>query len=184
MNVKLRRINEDDLERIIKWRMDTDITKWMNTDPTLTIKTQKEWLKNIQNSQTVEYWMIVVNNQPAGIINITDIDKIKKESSWGYYIGEKSLRSLQLAMYLEWNLYDYVFDVLKLKRLYNEVLSLNEGVIKLHQLCGSKVEKVIKNHVIKNNIEYDVTIMSIIDTVWKELRSSKKYDFIKFEMER
>ncbi|WP_313131396.1 UDP-4-amino-4,6-dideoxy-N-acetyl-beta-L-altrosamine N-acetyltransferase [Anaerocolumna sp.] len=184
MNVYLRRINEDDLERIIKWRMDPDITKWMNTDPTLTIDIQREWLKNINNDTTVEYWMIVVNDQPAGIINLTAMDSKRKESSWGYYIGEKSLRSLKLAMYLEWNLYDYVFEILKLKRLYNEVFSLNEGVIKLHQLCGSNIEKVIKNHVTKNNIDYDVTLMSIIDTNWRKLRSSKNYDFIRFEMER
>ena len=184
MNVYLRRIKEDDLERIIKWRMDPDITKWMNTDPILTIDIQKEWLKKIDNDNNVEYWMIVVNEQPAGIINLMAIDRSRKESSWGYYIGEKSLRSLKLAMYLEWNLYDYVFDILKLKKLYNEVFSLNEGVIKLHLLCGSKIEKVIKNHVSKNNINYDVTLMSITDTDWRELRPNKNYDFIRFELER
>ena len=53
--------------------------------------------------------MIEVNGVPAGILNITDIDNRNKRCSWGYYVAVKELCSLELAMMLEWNVYDYAF---------------------------------------------------------------------------
>ncbi len=183
MNVKLRRIDDKDLEQIMNWRMDPDITKWMNTDPVLTLDIQQEWIVKIRESITTEYWLIEVDNQSAGIINLVDIDLEKKESSWAYYIGEKTLRSLKLAMYLEWNLYDYVFNILGLNKLYNEVLSINEGVIKLHQMCGSKIDSILKNQVNKKGQYYDVIVLNILKSEWQELRATKHFDLINFEME-
>ena len=44
MGVTLRAIQESDLENIMRWRMAEDITKYMNTNPKLTLEGQKKWL--------------------------------------------------------------------------------------------------------------------------------------------
>ena len=41
MSVTLRKIRESDLETIMNWRMDPEITRYMNTDPRLTLEGQK-----------------------------------------------------------------------------------------------------------------------------------------------
>lgn len=181
MQIVLRRLTENDLEKTMHWRMDPDITRFMNTDPVLTLEGQKKWFEKIQKDETVRYWMIVVDGVDAGVINLADIDYEKKESNWGYYVGEKKARSLKLSLTLEWNLYDYVFETLRLSRLYNEVLSANEGVVKLHLMCGSKVDEIYPEHVEKNGVKYDVTAISITAEEWAEKKQSVKYDKIEME---
>lgn len=181
MQIVLRRLTEADLEKTMRWRMDPDITRYMNTDPVLTLEGQKKWFQRISRDETVRYWMIVVDGEDAGVINLADMDYGKKESNWGYYVGEKKLRSLKLSLTLEWNLYDYVFDVLGFQRLYNEVLSANEGVVKLHVMCGSKIDAIYPEHVEKNGVKYDVTAISITAEEWAAKKASLKYDRIEVE---
>ena len=44
MGINLRTIRDDDLEMIMNWRMRPDITKYMNTNPKLTLEGQRKWL--------------------------------------------------------------------------------------------------------------------------------------------
>lgn len=181
MVVSVRRMVEDDLEKTMNWRMQEDVTRYMNTDPILTLEGQKKWFDKVKKDVTLKYWMIEVDGVDAGVINLAGIDREKGESNWAYYIGEKSLRSFELAVTLEWNLYDYVFHNLGLKRLYNEVLSKNKGVINLHKFCGSKVDAIYKDRVEKNGQKYDVTAISITKEEWFLKKKEAEYSQIDFE---
>lgn len=182
MGASLRKIKEDDLEMIMNWRMDPDITRYMNTNPKLTLEGQKKWLSALQNDDKVQYWVIESDGIPVGLINLADIDWERKESSWAYYIGEKKYRTLKLAISLEMSLYDYVFDVLNLKELHSEVLSLNEGVVKLHIACGSHIVKEVQAEVEKEGVWYDVTHLCITKEEWDSIRKRKKYENINFKI--
>lgn len=48
MGIILRKIKENDLENIIEWRMMPQVTKYMYTDPILTLEEQKIWLAKIE----------------------------------------------------------------------------------------------------------------------------------------
>ena len=181
MDISLREIQENDLEQIMEWRMRPDITRFMNTDPVLTLEKQREWLTYIRKEGKVKYWMILIQSRPVGIINLADIDWEGGSSSWGYYIGEKKARSFQAAMSLEMSLYDYVFDALSFKELHNEVFSLNRAVIKIHEACGSIVVREEKGEIVKCGVSYDVTHMSITRDDWLSIREKKKYEKINFQ---
>lgn len=182
MGITVRNIREEDLALIMQWRMSTDVTRYMNTNPKLTLEGQKKWLASISEREDVQYWLIEQDGVPVGVINLADIDYEKKSTSWGYYIGEKRYRSLQLAISLEMSLYDYVFDVLKLEELHNEVFSLNAGVVKLHLACGSHIVCEVKDEVEKEGVKYDITHISIDKKRWNEIRLNKKYEHIDFDM--
>lgn len=94
---------------------------------------------------------------------------------------QKKHRSLQLAVFLEWNLYDYAFDILKLHKLCNETFVKNEQVVKLHLLCGSKQDGIMRDHICKNGIFFDVSIGSILCDEWIKVRETKKYEHFVFE---
>ena len=48
MSVTLRKVTEGDLEQIMRWRMDPEITRYMNTDPKLTLEGQKKWFAKVR----------------------------------------------------------------------------------------------------------------------------------------
>ena len=182
MSFTVRDIKETDLETIMKWRTDRDITRYMNTDPELTLEKQLKWFDKISNDETSTYWVVEVDSMPAGVISLFNIDRDSGTASWGYYIGEKKLRSLKLAISLEMSLYDYVFHDVGLKELNSETFSLNKEVIKLHIACGSRIISESKGEVIKNNTAYDITHMSISSSEWEKIKLSKKYESIDFNI--
>ncbi len=182
MSVTLRAIEEDDLENIMRWRMDEEITKYMNTNPKLTLEGQKKWLASIRMNGDVRYWMIQVDGVPAGVINLTGLTKPDGNLGWAYYVGEKKLRSIQTAIALEMSMYDYVFDCLDKKAVYGDIFTLNQGVIQLHKLCGCEIVEEKKNHICKEGIYYDVTFMKMTAERWKSIRDSKKYEKINFNV--
>ena len=162
--------------------MDEEITKYMNTNPKLTLPGQKKWLASIRTNEDVRYWLIEVDGMPAGVINLTGLTNPGGDLGWAYYVGEKKLRSMKTALSLEMSMYDYAFDVLQKNAVYGDIFTLNQGVIALHKLCGCEIVEEKKNHVCKEGVYYDVTFMRMTAERWNEIRESKKYEKIKFEV--
>lgn len=182
MGFTVRKIFEDDLEMIMNWRMSETVTKYMNTNPRLTLEGQKNWLASMEKTDKTRNWIIEVDHVPAGLINLADIDWDKGVTSWGYYIGEEALRSLRLAVSLEMSLYDYCFDVLGFSEVHNEVFKLNQGVWKLHEACGCKIVKEVPGEIEKEGVLYDIVHLSIQKEEWLKMRENKKYDKINYDV--
>lgn len=180
MSVTLRKIEESDLENIMRWRMDEDITRYMNTDPQLTLEGQKEWLAAVQRDEDVRYWLIEVEGEPAGVINLKGLTDPEGKFGWAYYVGEKKLRSMKTALSLEMSMYDYAFNELQGTAVYGDIFSLNQGVIQLHKLCGCEIVEEKKNHICKNGVYYDVVYMRMTAERWNSIRATKKYEKIEF----
>ena len=136
MSVTLRKVAEGDLEQIMRWRMDPEITRYMNTDPKLTLEGQKKWFAKVQQDPDVSYWIIEIDGTAAGVINYTGLTNPTGDLGWAYYVGEKKLRSIQTALALEMSMYDHAFLDLGKNAVYSDVFTLNQGVIQLHKICG------------------------------------------------
>ncbi|MCR5425677.1 MAG: pseudaminic acid cytidylyltransferase [Lachnospiraceae bacterium] len=171
LDVSLRRIREDDLEQIMNWRMQPEITRYMNTDPKLTLEGQVRWLEEIRRNPDLRYWVIEVKGQPAGVINLKGLSDPSGEIGWAYYIGEKKLSSMELAITLEISMYDYVFRGLGKKAVISDVFSLNRGVITLHKICGCEVVEEKKNAVEKEGVFFDVTYLRMTAERWEMLNA-------------
>jgi UDP-4-amino-4,6-dideoxy-N-acetyl-beta-L-altrosamine N-acetyltransferase len=181
VNVYLKKLRKADLDMVAKWRMSEDVTKYMNTDPVLTFDSQLRWFENISGDETQRWWVINIDGQPVGVLNIINIDECNKKCEWGYYVAIKEVRSMKLAVSLEWNLYDHVFYKMGMNRLYNVVLSENEGVVRLHQICGSRIEGELQQSIFKRGQFYDVTMCAILKSEWEVQRANHKYERIDFE---
>ena len=181
MKFTVRIIKEEDLELIMNWRMSPEVTTYMNTNPMLTLEGQKKWFESLRGKDSVKYWMVEVDGNPAGVINLADIDYEKKNTSWAYYIGEMSLRSMDLAISLELSLYEYVFEIMGLEEIHGEVFSINKWVVKLHKLCGCRVEKIVEGEVEKEGVKYDITHLTLTRNEWEKQKGNYHYQKIDFE---
>lgn len=181
MNIQLIKLREDDLEQVMEWRMMPEVTKYMYTDPILTMESQRLWYERINKSNKDKYWIIQVDNVKIGLISLNDIDYENKKCSWGYYIGNPDYKGRGIARHLELNIYEYIFEKLKLNKLRSEVLRDNELVIKIHESYGSNVEGVLKEEVMKNNTFCDVVFMGITKSKWNQIQGDKKYNKIYIE---
>lgn len=180
MSFSLRRMAESDLEMVMNWRMQPDVTKYMNTDPVLTLEGQKKWFERVKANSDVGYWIIEVDSKPAGVFNLDGINSTDGQIHYAYYVGEKTLRSISLAISLEMSMYDYVFEVLGKTSVYADVFTANRGVIALHELCGGKVTEILKDHVEKNGKKYDVAVVITNRSDWEEAKKDAEYEKIDF----
>ena len=180
MSVTLRDIRTEDLENIMNWRMAEEITRYMNTNPKLTLEGQRKWLADICQNPDLRYWLIEVNGESAGVINLTGLTEASGNLGWAYYVGVKRLRSIQNALALEMSMYDYALLTLSKQAVYSDVFTLNTGVIQLHKLCGCEVVEERKGAVIKEGVAYDVTYMRMTREKWMQIREGKRYEKIVF----
>ncbi len=180
INARCRLIKPDDLEMIMDWRMRPEITRYMNTDPKLTIEGQKKWLQKIQQSETEWSWILEVEGVPAGVVSLGNYDGNKVYT--GVYIAVKEKRSLKLTLYLQWNLYRYAFEYLHVNKVCEEIFSENKAVNRMMDMCGSKREGVLRSHICKNGQYYDMVVRGILKEEWDSMKDNLKYDKIVFEL--
>lgn len=180
---KLRKIKEEDLELVMRWRMSEEVTKYMYTDPQLTLEGQKIWLSHIKsNWERMKYWIIEVENKSVGVLSINDIDSINEKASWAYYLGDTSMRGKGLGKILECNIYDYVFYHLNLNKLCCEVFEFNEKVIKIHERFGAKIEGKLYEHIKKNGQFHNVVTMGILKREWEIKKKDFEYERLQIEL--
>lgn len=178
--VIFRSMREEDLAQVMTWRMQPDITKYMNTDPKLTLEGQIKWFYKQKQNPDNYLFIIEIDDYPVGVFTILDIDKVNKRCSSGLYIAVKGKRSLELAMRIECNIYDFIFNELKLNKTYAEIFSENKGVIRLKQMCGSEIEGVLRQHIYKNGVFHDITVVGINCEKWSKIKVSISYTPIQF----
>lgn len=180
LQVRCRKIQKEDLGLIMEWRMRPDITKYMNTDPVLTMEGQLKWFEKIQTDADNFYWVVEVDGAAAGIASLVDRDQQAGRIHTGVYIAVKEKRSLQLIVELQWNLYEYAFEKLGMHKVCEEVFAENKGVLRILDLCGSKKEGVLREHIFKNGTYYDVVVRGILREEWgmqKEKIAFGRFDF-------
>ena len=149
MDVKLKRLTENELELLMHWRMRPDISKYMMTEVDLDMDKQRKWFEKLQTTDTQIRWIIWIDNVPIGSIYLLDIDHKNKNAELGVFIAEKEYRSLKTLLYIHWNLFDYVFTKTDLHRLYGCIMEGNEGMIRFNIANGSQVEGTLKDHILK-----------------------------------
>jgi pseudaminic acid biosynthesis N-acetyl transferase len=180
--VVCRKMTDGDLEMVMTWRMMPEITKFMYTDPKLTLEGQKKWFNKIIEEENNYLWIVEVNGIPVGSMIITELDFVNKRCAPAFYIAVKEKRSLELAIRLEASLLDFIFSKLSVNKFVSEVFSFNKGVIRIHQMFGCRIEGVLKEHIFKNGEFYDVTVLGLTKKEWEEKKSKLKYEPIEFEL--
>lgn len=180
--ISVRSIKEEDLEMIMNWRMQPDVTRYMTTDPVLTLEGQKKWFQKISNSTTDKYWVVCLDNVPVGLYSLTDIDWDNKTTSSGFYIAVAEAKSMYLVLSLQISIRNYVFDTLKLEKMVANIFSDNKASLGVSKLCGNKVIKEVKNEVIKNGKSYDVTYTEITADDWHNMKKPSGYEEIDFDV--
>lgn len=183
MTCRLRMMREADTERVRQWRMQPDVARYMYTEPEISPAQQRAWFERISRSERDIVWIIELTegDVPVGVLSLNDIDTAHSRCAWAYYIGSDQARGKSLGKLLECNLYDHVFLTMGFNRLWCEVLAFNDRVVKLHELFGSKVEGVLRQHIAKNGEWHDVVRMGILKSEWLERRRQLTYQPIDIE---
>ena len=67
--INFRKITEDDLTLILRWRTDPEVTRYMSTDIEFDLEKQTNWYNQVVCTRSpAEHWIISHNERPVGIL--------------------------------------------------------------------------------------------------------------------
>lgn len=164
--VQMRDVIEEDRERLLAWRNSPEVATYMYSDHPIGRDEHDRWFDSIPGRRDRRYWIIEVNDEPVGLVNLADIDATHRRCAWAYYLASPNVRGLGVGSYVEYWAIEHVFNQLGFNKLWCEVLLSNEAVWKLHELYGFQREALFRDHVIKGGRPADVVGLGLLARDW------------------
>ena len=138
--ITLKRLTEDKIELVRRWRNDPKISKFMEFRDYITAEMQLAWFQKINNDQNY-YYIIVFEGEEIGLINIRDVDRINGTGEPGMFIWEDTYLNSDISFRAAFTFLDFVFNELKLKKVIIHVLSNNKRAIKFNKALGYRLSE-------------------------------------------
>ena len=133
-------------QKWVNWLNDKKVTKYsINRFKKHTIETQKIFLSNKLKEKNSILFKIYLNERHIGLIEISKIDKIKKNCYISYFVGEKLLWSKGIGKIIIKKIKFVVFRNLKLNKIYAGVYSNNLASINILKYNNFKFSSSVKN---------------------------------------
>lgn len=164
---ELRDIKESHLMLILEWRNRESIRKVMFNSEEITLDQHLKWFENLQKSKTTQSKIFYYENEPYGILNISDIDKKNNKCEWGFYIGANDAPN-GMGTILGYISLNYIFRELSMRKLTAKVLSTNHISISFHKKLGFFKEGVLRKHIIKDDFYIDILLFGLFNEEWNE----------------
>lgn len=142
--VKLKRLTHDKIEMLRQWRNDPKIQQYMFYRQEITPEMQERWFANLDKTRNF-YFIIEVNGEEIGLINVKDIDHEKKCGEAGVFIYVDAYLSTDVAYRAHLVMFDYIYDSLKLSYTYSHILPDNPKAYRFAEFLGCKKDESSSN---------------------------------------
>ena len=138
--VRLRVIEEQDLEMVRNWRNDPKISQFMLSQNTISDSEQKQWFALVSSSKSQLHFIIEYKGTPIGVANLKALNSDSLINAThiepGLYIFDDRYRGSFLAFCPAITLNDYCFEVLGCQYLVARVLPNNEAALRYNASLG------------------------------------------------
>ncbi|MFK5936801.1 MAG: UDP-4-amino-4,6-dideoxy-N-acetyl-beta-L-altrosamine N-acetyltransferase [Sulfurimonas sp.] len=130
-------LNSKEKEMVLKWRNHSDIKKWMYNKEDISLKNHLDYIENLKECSDKKYFLVKQGTEYIGVVDFMHIDYNKEECEFGLYANPFD-KIVGIGRILEELCIEYVFSVLKLKKLKLEVLIRNEKALNLYKKYNFK----------------------------------------------
>jgi RimJ/RimL family protein N-acetyltransferase len=144
-NVKLRLIDDQDLEMIREWRNAPHVVEHMEYQESITAEQQKNWFANLSRDQNL-YFKILVSDIPIGIIHLKDLNWKDKTAEAGIFIGRKDFIGTITPMISILILMKMAFRCLGIQHLYAKISRQNGNAMSFNQQLGYELDGRVNEH--------------------------------------
>ena len=141
MKSKLRSMKETDIELVLSWRNNPNISKYMYNQHLISLKEHKKWFFRSLESQYLELLIFELDDQREGFMQFK-IDHNNQKGEWGFYLSPNATTGVGSIMGNHG--LKYAFEKLQLEYLFGEAMEYNEKSIKFHRKLGFTIDKSFK----------------------------------------
>jgi UDP-4-amino-4,6-dideoxy-N-acetyl-beta-L-altrosamine N-acetyltransferase len=134
--ISLRRVNEQDRERLFNWRNLPAVRCWMMTSHEIEPAEHDRWFEGMLSGTVREQWIILRDEMPVGSVYITGLGEGCTTPSFGIYLGEASTRGAGVGHQALRLLFSEVFSRHHIDSIDAEVLVNNHAACHLYERIG------------------------------------------------
>lgn len=167
--MSLRRIQEQDLELMLRWRNHPAVRAGMFSQSVIEFEQHQAWFRREAKKDDSAWFLFIdVNKKPAGVVYFTDMDRKANHAFWGFYAAPEAPPGTGTKMGIE--ALDYIFEAKGLHKINAEVLESNERSSSFHRKLGFRIEGVFCDHYFGTDGYESVTRFALLRNEWDERR--------------
>lgn len=174
----LRPITIDDAELTFAWR-NSARARLLQRGAT-TVDEQRAWIAAKLKTSELNF-IIEYKGRRVGMIALLDISSLHKSVQMGrLLIGEEDyVGKAPVAFEADLILCDYAFDVLKMHKIYGDVMEDNHGMLKTRFYLGYKQDGVLRDHYVYDGVFKNTVAVSILEDEYRKVCRPKLVSLIK-----
>jgi RimJ/RimL family protein N-acetyltransferase len=153
--VSLKLIQQEDIELIRNWRNSKDVSQHFIVREYISKAQQKKWFEKKSTSGKDYYFLIVVDNEPIGLIFTKNIDWDRREAETGIFIAKKDYRNSLVSFEASLLHGQHFYEKLNLIKNKIQVLESNEKALRFNKRLGFK-------EIGKKEVEIDGEICKVV----------------------
>jgi len=174
--IRLRAIEESDIPRFVAWLNDPDVYKNLRLLFPLGMDMEQAWYARLKDRDPATRPMGIEIERPEGWVLIGNIgfnsvDWVNRNVEVGIFIGEKLFWSQGYGRKAMRLLLQFGFETLNLHRIMLRVHANNPRAIRSYEAAGFIHEGVLREDLFQDGRYFDVLVMSILDSEWKNLQA-------------
>jgi RimJ/RimL family protein N-acetyltransferase len=173
----LRPITIDDAEITLGWRLSKRAK--MLQRGAKNIEEQASWISSKLETDELNF-IIEYKGRPVGMIALHDINNIHKSAQMGrLLIGEEDLvGKAPVAFEADLLLCDYAFNVIKIHKIYGDVLQENHGMLKTRLYLGYKQDGILRDHYLYDGVFKNTVAVSLLEDEYRKVCRPKLVQLI------
>ena len=170
--VNLRAVEKKDLEEIMKWINNIEVTKYLSSFifPVSRMEEEK-YLEKMMNRNDKQKNLVIETKEGnyIGQITLDNIDWKNRNAELGIVIGNKEYWGKGYGTDAIKILLDHTFNEINLYKVYLRVFDYNQRGVRCYEKCGFKEEGRLRKGQFYGGKYYDVILMGILKDEFEKM---------------
>jgi RimJ/RimL family protein N-acetyltransferase len=174
----LRPLGIDDAEATFAWRS-SPRARLLQRGAT-TLEEQRAWIASRLKTGELNF-IIEYQGKSVGMIALLDINHLHKSVQMGrLLIGEEELvGKAPVAFEADLMLCDHAFDVLKMHKIYGDIMEDNVGMLKTRMYLGYRKDGVLRDHYCYDGEFKSTVAVSLLEEEYRKVCRPRLLSLIK-----
>lgn len=138
--VVLRPIEKEDLEKLVIWINDPEVTQFLSMNMPMTMLQEEQWYDNLSKRDRDIILGIEVDGKLIGTMGFHHIDWVHRTATTGALIGDKAYWGKGYGTDAKMILLNFGFNTLGLRKINSSVYEFNKRSLQYSLHCGYKIE--------------------------------------------
>jgi RimJ/RimL family protein N-acetyltransferase len=164
--VRLRKLEPNDLERVLRWINDSEVTQFLAARYPMSRAAEERWLERMTSQPPEDGLALAIEVRAdvrhIGTIGLSAPSREHRRSTLGIMIGDKECWSRGYGTDAVLTLLRHAFEFMNLHRIDLRVWSENERAIACYRRCGFALEGRLRQDLYQSGRYHDVLVMSVL----------------------